>query len=146
MDEPKKISELTAITTFPSDGKMPLASSGVTYYIDKSTLQTQLLGYKVYSALISQRRTSAPTQTGLIANTLGEILFAYNGVGDYNIVSAGLFTSADKFSYTASPSNGYQITLRWVDVNTVSLSVMSNSGTSQNEILNLTPIQIFIGN
>lgn len=113
-------------------------------FLPKSS--TQLLGYKVYSALISQSRTSAPIQTGLIQNTLGAILFAYNGVGDYNIISAGLFTSENKFSYTASSPNGYQIALRWVDVNTVSLSVMSNSGTPQNEILNLTPIQIFIAN
>lgn len=48
--------------------------------------------YKVYTATITQSGTLAPVAT-VLQNTLGgEITWAYNSVGAYNILSEGLFT------------------------------------------------------
>lgn len=52
-----------------------------------------VLGYKVYTALLDQIGTNAPTATTVLANTLGETpTFQYNGPGDYAIVTSGKFT------------------------------------------------------
>ena len=48
------------------------------------------LGYKTYTALLTQVGTNAPTAI-VRKNTLGNITFAYNGVGSFRIISSGLF-------------------------------------------------------
>lgn len=48
--------------------------------------------YKVYTALLTQTGTDAPTAT-VLENTLGNITFAYDAVGVYSIISPNnLFT------------------------------------------------------
>lgn len=47
--------------------------------------------YKVYTALVTQTGTDAPTAI-VLENTLGNITFTRTGVGVYHIVSDGLFT------------------------------------------------------
>lgn len=52
----------------------------------------QVPKYKVYTALLTQSGTDAPVAT-VLENTLGTITWEYNGVGNYEAVSSGLFTS-----------------------------------------------------
>ena len=42
------------------------------------------LGYKVYTALLTQAGTSAPTAI-ILNNTIGTLVFGYSGVGLYTI-------------------------------------------------------------
>jgi hypothetical protein len=53
-----------------------------------------LLNYKSYVALITQSGTAAPTAI-VLENTLGDVTFSYISVGNYEVVTSGLFT-ADK--------------------------------------------------
>ena len=46
--------------------------------------------YKVYTALLSQSGTDAPVAT-VLENTLGDIEYNRNNIGNYSIVSNGLF-------------------------------------------------------
>jgi hypothetical protein len=50
--------------------------------------------YKVYSALLTQTGTNAPTAV-VLENTIGDIFLSRVGIGDYRITSNNLFT-ADK--------------------------------------------------
>ena len=49
-----------------------------------------LLNYKSYVALITQSGTAAPTAI-VLENTLGEVTFSYISVGNYEVVTDGLF-------------------------------------------------------
>lgn len=49
------------------------------------------LGYKVYTALLTQSGTDAPVAT-VLENTLGAITLIRGGVGQYILQSSGLFT------------------------------------------------------
>jgi hypothetical protein len=48
--------------------------------------------YKVYSALLSQSGTDAPTAT-VLENTIGDIVWSRTGVGDYKGTLADAFTA-----------------------------------------------------
>ena len=50
------------------------------------------LPYKSYTAIISQGETNAPIANVLENNLGGEVTWAYNSVGSYDISSDGLFT------------------------------------------------------
>ena len=47
--------------------------------------------YKVYTALLTQTSTNPPTAI-VLENTIGNIWFTYEGVGNYNAKSDSLFT------------------------------------------------------
>ena len=49
-----------------------------------------LLNYKSYVALLTQSGTAAPTAI-VLENTLGEVTFTYISVGNYDVVTSGLF-------------------------------------------------------
>ena len=50
--------------------------------------------YKEYSAILTQTGTSAPVATVLQNDLSGTISFSYDAVGEYNVSSSALFTSA----------------------------------------------------
>lgn len=62
-------------------------------------------GYKVYTALMSQSGTNAPT-VNILENTLGgDIVWTYSGVGSYQGTLTGAFPSGKVFFYIASDAN-----------------------------------------
>lgn len=64
---------------------------------------TGTLPYLVYSALLTQSGTSAPTAS-VLQNTLGgTLVWTYNGVGDYLGNLTGAFPDADKVFMLIGP-------------------------------------------
>jgi hypothetical protein len=87
-----KISELTSAGSIAGTEVLPIVQSGETKKtsIDDIIALAYTPPYKVYSALISQLGTDAPTAI-VLENTIGTITFSYNNIGQYNILSDGLF-------------------------------------------------------
>ena len=68
--------------------------SGTNVTIDGNLIVTgtnDIRPYKVWSALLNQSGTSAPTVNLELENTLGPITFSYIMPGMYHILSSGLF-------------------------------------------------------
>jgi hypothetical protein len=62
-------------------------------------------GYKVYTALLTQTSTSAPTSI-VLENTLGAAgSFSYQGVGVYNYTNSGVFTSDKTIIFCTKDAN-----------------------------------------
>jgi hypothetical protein len=65
------------------------------------------LPYKVFAGLISQSGTSAPTLEATFVNELGgDITFSRGGVGNYKILSDGLFTNLKTAAIVSSAIGG----------------------------------------
>ena len=60
--------------------------------------------YKVYTALISQSGTNAPTAT-VLENTLGTVNFTRSSTGVYFVNSSGLFTADKTFVIMGAGTN-----------------------------------------
>lgn len=61
--------------------------------------------YKVYTALLSQSGTDAPTAV-ILENTIGNIVWTYIGTGSYEATSVGLFT-LNKTVFNIEPRTTY---------------------------------------
>jgi hypothetical protein len=87
-----KISELTPAGAIIGTEVLPIVQSGETKKasIDDVLALTYTPPYKVYSALISQSGTDAPTAI-VLENTIGTITFGYTSAGFYTIISDNLF-------------------------------------------------------
>jgi hypothetical protein len=102
--------------------------------------------YKVYSALLSQTGTNAPTAV-VLENTIGFIGFGYTTTGTYSIVSNGDFT-LDKtaiFANNVIVSNGETVACAYGST----LFCQINTrlvGVSTNGILNKTFVEIRVYN
>jgi len=82
-----------SVTTQPAQYRD--TTSGFNYRWDVQS-QSWAAIPKVYRALLTQAGTNAPT-AAVLENTLGNITFVYNAVGEYEIQSAALFTNAKTF-------------------------------------------------
>lgn len=89
----KKYSQFTAGTV--SNAKILLLADPTTGALEKVTVE-QLVGYKVYQALITQTATDPPTAI-VLQNTLGEVpTFSYAGVGEWQLVTSATIFTANK--------------------------------------------------
>ena len=59
------------------------------------------LPYKVYTAILSQNGTGAPS-ANILENTIGNIVWSYSSAGSYLATLAGAFTSQKTFFYVSS--------------------------------------------
>lgn len=66
------------------------------------------INYKIYSALITQTGTNAPTVVILEPNTIGNIVWTYVGIGQYKGTLAGAF-QAQKTAFLFAPGQGNKI-------------------------------------
>jgi hypothetical protein len=111
--------------------------------------------YKIYSALISQSDTNAPTVSHLFENTLGaDSIFTYSDVGVYqvSVPNIGGWSNIDKISITIGPNfyvgSGVAIYYDSKGLNTTELAFnlrsKSNSSTLSNHLIsgNLLEIRI----
>ena len=57
--------------------------------------------YKVYTAILSQNGTGAPS-ANILENTIGNIVWSYSSAGNYLATLAGAFTSQKTFFYVSS--------------------------------------------
>jgi len=103
--------------------------------------------YKVYTALLTQTGTSAPTAI-VLENTLGVTpTLGYNNVGQYSISATGAFT-IDKtwIIFNSVNANAQTISNNLKQLDGVSILTRSMSGTSINDVLNSTEIEIRVYN
>ena len=63
------------------------------------------LPYKIYTAILSQNGTGAPS-ANILENTIGNIVWSYSSAGSYLATLAGAFTSQKTFFYVSSQA-GY---------------------------------------
>lgn len=70
----------------------------------QNLLDSTVRPYKVYTALLTQSGTSAPTAT-VLENTLGVTLtWSYSGVGEYLATSTGFFADPNKIAIFIQPA------------------------------------------
>ena len=96
-----------------------------------------LQSYKVYTALVTQIGTNAPTVI-VLENTLGAVTFTYNNNGQYNILSSGLFTVNKTWC-----NPGYNdVTPLPISIFTTNANNLYLNVASGNDSLYNTPIEI----
>ena len=96
--------------------------------------------YLVYTALLSQTGTSAPTAT-VLENTLGgTVVWTYNAEGSYIGTLTGAFT-ADKTAIFTGGFDGFYFSYRG-SANTVTILTYDETLTLANDYLNKNPIEI----
>lgn len=104
---------------------------------------TNIRPYKVYSAILSQTGTNAPTAI-VLENTIGSISFSYIIPGMYNITSSGQFTFGKTIIYGNSiiTSNGESVAYAYIGTNNCQVVTRDANGTSTNDILGYNFVEI----
>jgi len=103
-------------------------SGGLTLQMLHDTVYTYKRPYKVYTALLTQSGTNAPTAT-ILENTIGTVTFTYLSTGNYRITTPGGFIKAKTW---LTPVNASAF-----DQNTNSNLVFSmmDDGSTYNELI-----------
>lgn len=99
--------------------------------------------YKVYTALLTQSGTSAPTAT-VLQNNLGAIVWSYVNVGTYRATLTGVFLEA-KTWYMVQDNLEPDNTLRVVRIsnNVIEFTSQAHEASALgNNMYNFTPIEI----
>jgi hypothetical protein len=84
-------------------------------------------GYKIYNALLTQSSTSDPTATILGANQVGTIVWVRSGLGAYTGTLSGAFTSSKTFILVGQNADGITANCFRSDANTVTLKTYLTS-------------------
>jgi hypothetical protein len=96
------------IRTETRDDKYTTVAISTADFIDEVLLQVPPIpepAYKVYTAILSQNGTGAPS-ANILENTIGNIVWSYSSAGNYLATLAGAFTSQKTFFYVSSQA-GY---------------------------------------
>lgn len=105
--------------------------------------------YKVYTAILNQGSTDAPTAI-VLNNTLGEVTYSYEDVGIYLINSNGLFTFNKTWIYLKDNDGNLQGVFVMVgqnDENSINIFSFSDYMVSaSNSILNNMSLEIRVYN
>jgi len=103
-------------------------------------------GYKVYSALVSQVGTAAPTAI-VLENTIGAVNFTYEDVGVYRINSVGLFTEDKTFVFNQQTRVSDPLTALGIIVISDSvIEITSGNSAVSNDIMDKNSIEIRVYN
>lgn len=138
----KKISTLPSADAIDGSELVPIVQSGAT----KQTTISELRPYKVYSALLTQSGTDAPTAI-VLENTIGEIVWSYNDIGDYTGTLVGAFNINKVFSIVENSIIGINLFIIANTTNdTINLQSCDFIGNYVNDNMNLTPIEIRVYN
>ena len=79
------------------NSELPIGPPGPTGPQGPQGPQGTTLGYKVYTALLTQSGETAPVAI-VLENTLGEVpVWSYSGIGSYQLTSIGLFLANKTF-------------------------------------------------
>ena len=88
--------------------------------------------YKVYTALLTQLGATAPIAT-VLENTLGgEVVWSYEGAGDYSATLLGRFTVDRTYATVNCPDNRYVAQIIRVNEDEVSLTINPSEDTVSN--------------
>ena len=116
-----------------------------------SEAKVYILGYRSYTALLTQVGTDPPTAI-VLENNLGAVTYNYEGIGEYIITSSSLFTINKTVVFITSNGNGnYEsnVVVRQYEDNTkfdILCYDLLNNNTISNGILNKTSIEIRVYN
>ena len=97
--------------------------------------------YKVYSALISQSGTSAPTVT-ILENTLGNVVWSRSNVGTYYGTLSSAFTSGKTFIQISNVTALVNIFLNYNSTNDVQLQTRNSSNVNIDSSLTNNSVEI----
>ena len=123
-------------------------SNGDQKQFDMSNFGTST--YKVYTALLTQTSTNAPTAV-VLENTIGNITFNYNGIGSYDMILTGEFLAnktwivAGSADINAGGGDFATLDARRFDDDTIRLITYDNFSLA-NEMLVNTSIEIRVYN
>ena len=147
----EKISELPALAN-PLDGTevLPVVQSSTTSQASIQNISDYVKPYKVYSALLTQSGTDAPTAI-VLENTLGgEIVWSRDSIGEYYGTLNGVFKINKVWGFVSnsSPSAQYYSQLQIVngDINSINVQCFNNTTSSSDNVLLSTPIEIRVYN
>lgn len=127
------ISTVSSKVRFTNTGTVVASPATLsTELVTKSQLDSAVRPYKVYTALLTQTGTSAPTVT-VIENTLGgTVVWAYDVVGQYSANLTGAFIGSKTVAFTMMGSSSGADTLNFnygnSTVNQMSLVHKNSSG------------------
>lgn len=130
-------STLSGIGTTDSPLSIDTTKIATRYY---SGSLTGGASYNVYTALISQADTDAPTVIVLENSLSGAITWTYDGVGAYTGTLTGAFT-ADKTAIIFSAPLGFTAAYRG-SANVITINTYDDSFTLANDMLNKVLIEI----
>lgn len=106
--------------------------------IGKASL-SDVRGYKIYNALLSQSGTSDPTATVLGGNQVGAIVWTRAGLGAYTGTLSGAFTTAKTFILVGQNADGITANCFRSDANTVTLKTyLTSTGGSTDVFTDLS--------
>lgn len=131
--------KVTAGTNVSVTGVGTIASPYVVNSVDSRP-------YKVYTALITQQNTSAPTVI-VLENTIGSISLVYNSVGYYSLSSVGLFTTDKTVGFITLSQGNTVLTLKPFTTNLITVLSFSGNGTTFiNDAITNSSIEIRVYN
>lgn len=114
-------------------------------YILKQIANGNQAPYKVYTALLTQSGTDAPTAV-VLQNTIGDITYLYDDVGSYLISSDELFTDGKTqmfFGALSIQNHNWGIIMEGnKGINYLGFQTLNESGALANDYLYNTSIEI----
>lgn len=138
----KRISELTTSSVpIKANDYIEVSVYNGSTYDSKKVNSDYLKPYKVYSALLSQSGTSAPTAT-VLENTIGSLVWSRTSTGYYKATLTGAFTLNKTLVFVGAddPENSYGS--RRIDANELLLKTTDSTNTFADDILYFTSIEI----
>ena len=111
-----------------------------------SEAKVYILGYRSYTALLTQSGTDAPTAI-VLENTLGNVTFTYQMPGQYQAVLVNSFPKLKTYLYIQPiiPDEG-SITTYYSDINSIQITTLNLSFVETDEKLYNTSIEIRVYN
>ena len=110
--------------------------------------KAKLLGYRTYTAIISQSGTSDPVAIVLENNLGQDIVWTYDAVGVYIGTATGLFVNANKITVICSETNagdilGYAVVYRQSD-NRIIIQTFDTAFSAADGVLGSTMLEVRI--
>lgn len=114
--------------------------------IDAANLNNNSAPYKVYTALLTQKKNNPPTAI-ILENTIGDIVWTRNSKGEYVGTLNGAFTT-NKVICFAGVNNGKLSSVQLIptSVNEINLKTINLYSNFEDDLLSNTSIEIRVYN
>lgn len=99
---------------------------------------------KEYLAIISQSGISAPTQVLVVKNTIGTVTWAYDGVGDYALNSAALFTDSKTLIMAIPGAHTGGTRMWWNSSGKIKMQSFKDDGTLTDVYITKATVHIIV--
>lgn len=131
-------------------GALKALAKDVNPIIDAVIELQNIKPYKVYTALLTQSGTNAPTAV-VLHNELNDVSFIYVGIGSYRIVSTSFVQHKTYIAIQQGSGNQGRVAidlnlLELGGINDIYINTINTTFSSVDEILSSTPIEIRVYN